>query len=115
MKMVDIKYFLIVLASAIFVSNAAQAGGAALDVTVTGLTPIESGAFIAYISATITGGPSCATQTTRIAADPNTAGGRAVIAVLMMSYATGKTFDFTGNGTCNVWGDTETVQWLNTH
>jgi hypothetical protein len=29
MKMVDIKYFLIVLASAIFVSNAAQAGGAA--------------------------------------------------------------------------------------
>ena len=115
MKMADIKYFLIVLASAIFVSNRAQAGGTAYGVTVTGLTPVESGAFIAYISTTIAGGPACATITTRIAADPNTAGGRAVIAVLMMAYPTGKTFDFTGNGSCNVWGDTETVQWLNTH
>lgn len=114
MKMVGIKNFLIGLASAILISNAAQAGEAN-GVTVVGLTPVESGAFIAYISATVVGGPSCATQTTRIAADSNTGGGRAVIAALMISYTTGKTFDFTGDGTCSVWGDTETVKWLNTH
>lgn len=56
--------------------------------------------------------PSCATVPGRWAIDGSTAGGQQSIAVVMSAQAQGKQIIVQGNGTCSVWGDTETASYI---
>lgn len=55
--------------------------------------------------------PSCATID-RWAFDSSTAGGQSLLATLLTAYATGRQISVLGTGTCSIWGDTETVAYI---
>lgn len=73
-------------------------------------------AFFVYLSVVIGGTPpACATQNTRFVVDLSTPAGQATMAAILAAHLTGQTLDITGRGVCDVWGDTETIAWMNVH
>jgi hypothetical protein len=67
-----------------------------------------------YDGGSRTGAPACATVNERFAVDGTTAGGKIQVAGLLTAYTGGKTVHLWGNGTCTAYGDTETINYLNT-
>jgi len=112
------------LAAAVFVSamlpgsQAAFAAGQVSNVSVssTSVTQAAVGttsAFFVYLSVVIGGTPpACATQNTRFVVDLSTPAGQATMAAITAAQLAGRTIDITGRGLCEIWGDTETIAWL---
>jgi hypothetical protein len=71
-----------------------------------------TGQFFVSVSLPITGGPACATQTMRFVIDPTTDVGKAQIEVIMAAKRNGSAISILGSGFCKLWGDTETVLWV---
>lgn len=65
-----------------------------------------------YFNGSTSGGPGCATQTTRMQIQPTDAVGRSILALAMHAHALGKRVNASGKGTCNVWKDTEDMNVL---
>ena len=60
-----------------------------------------------------TGAPACAaTQPSRFVFTAAIAGGQALLSALQTAFARGKNVYVIGTGDCGVWGDTESVQYL---
>ena len=59
----------------------------------------------------IAGAPACATQQ-GFAIDTTTAAGKTQLAAVLTAYALGKQITVIGTGACNIWGDRETVNYL---
>ena len=73
----------------------------------------STGAVVFHTSIVRIDVPSCAaSQPTRWAIDPNTAVGKIQLAGLLTAHATGKKVEVGGTNTCNIWGDTESVNYL---
>lgn len=68
------------------------------------------GSVFVYVSKPITGGPVCATQTTRFVINAATNVGKAAIAAVINAHNSGKLINIGGNNTCNLWADTESIQ-----
>lgn len=75
---------------------------------------MNNGVVIAYITGTRTGAPTCATITNRFAVDATTPAGKVLLAGLLASHATKTPVRIVGTGTCTAWGDTETINYMNT-
>lgn len=74
-----------------------------------------NGAVLFSTTGTINGArPSCQGPglTQRYAIDASTVAGQAMVAILMTAKAQGKRIDISGMGSCTIWGDTETVQFI---
>ncbi len=56
--------------------------------------------------------PACHTMTGRWAFDASTPAGQAKLSALMTAYAMKKKVKVLGLSTCNVWGDTETMNYI---
>jgi hypothetical protein len=112
------------LAAAVFVltilpgSQAAFAAGVLSNVSIssTSVTQAAVGttsAFFVYLSVVIGGTPpACATQNTRFVVDLSTPAGQATMAAITAAQLAGETIIISGRGTCEIWGDTETIAWL---
>jgi hypothetical protein len=75
----------------------------------------QNGVVLVVTSGTRVGLPACATtQPNRFAIDVNTAGGRAQAAGLMMAYTAGKNVVIQGTGACNVYSDSESIDYFYT-
>lgn len=70
------------------------------------------GQFLFTVTGTSGGRPACATQANRWAIDVTTAAGQALMASVLSAFALGKTITVTGQNTCAVWPDTETVNYV---
>jgi len=55
--------------------------------------------------------PACAT-TGRWAVDVTTPAGQAMWSTVLTAYSQNRAVTVGGTGQCNVWGDSETVQWV---
>ena len=71
-----------------------------------------TGQFFVSVSLPITGSPACATQAMRFVIDPTTDVGKAQIEVIMAAKRDGRPVSILGSGFCKLWGDTETVFWV---
>jgi hypothetical protein len=104
-----IKMVLVVLAL-VFSASASASGGTQTSVTVKALQEGSASAttpfFVQFTSANSTPA-SCATSTSQFAVDPTTQAGQALINLISMIYALGKTATFTGLGTCAISSGTE--------
>lgn len=88
------------------IANAGTVNGA----TVTGVMG-EQGAFFVFVNLPISGQPACATIQ-RFATDPNSSSGKAIIATILSAWSAGRHLNISGNNSCNVWGDTESIDYL---
>ena len=73
---------------------------------------MSNGKAIIYTTGSRSSPPACATQVPRFAIDATTPTGKAQLATLLTAFASGKTVEFSGTGTCGNWGDTESVDYL---
>lgn len=67
------------------------------------------GVFFVITTGARTTPPACATASNRWAVDATTSGNQAMIAQILSAQAQGLAIVVHGTGTCNVWGDSETV------
>jgi hypothetical protein len=66
-----------------------------------------------FYNGVIDGRPSCNNGAWAVdLIGPNAAAGKAIYATILMAYSTGKTVFVQGKGTCDVWGDRETVEYV---
>jgi hypothetical protein len=94
-------------------SRAGEVSGA----TITAVQASGIGVFV-YVNIAPTGVPSCGTQTTttyRFVVDPSTPYGMTVVATALSAHATASSVDIVGLGTCGVWSDTETINYIIEH
>jgi len=98
-------------AFSLFAANAAVAGnGSGKVVSLLG----NSSQLFGLTVGTINGRPACA-QSNEFAIDNRTPGGKAMIAIVLAAQAQGLTVSVVGTGTCDVWGDRESVSYLVAH
>jgi hypothetical protein len=101
-----------ILALAMFPRNALASGSA--TGVVNGLLVEGNGTSaqvaLAYVS-NYTGGPACAT-THAFTIDLTTNQGRAEFSVLLTARQTGATVQVAGQGTCNLWSNSEDVSYI---
>jgi hypothetical protein len=98
-------------------TSAARAQGTVTNVSIPNTiaeqqTTTSGQAFFVYLSATITGSPTCATQTTRFAIDPDTPGGKAQVAAILAAQIAGRTINAVGRGVCDIWPGTESLDYV---
>jgi hypothetical protein len=78
-----------------------------------------AGAFYVYVSVAPTGGTnSCASQTAaayRFVINPTASGSATIIATALAAHAAGQTIDIYGTGACDVWPDTDTINFIIAH
>jgi hypothetical protein len=96
----------------------ATTGYSATNATITQVLA-SAGAFYIYVSVAPTGGTnSCATQTVtayRFVINPTAPGTGTVIATALAAHSAGGTIDIYGTGACDVWPDTETINFIIAH
>lgn len=73
---------------------------------------MQTGALLVSTDAAQSGAPACATVASRWAIDGTTPAGKVQAAAVFSALAMGKKIAVWGTGTCSVWGDTETVNFL---
>lgn len=91
--------------------------GSVANATITEVTASINGFFI-YVTVAPTGVASCGTQTAssyRFAVSVATATGPSIIATALSAQATGAAVDIGGTGACDVWPDTETINFITKH
>ena len=96
----------------------AATGYAATNATITEVLASPAG-FYVYVSVAPTGGSdTCATQTVasyRFVINPTASGASVVIATALAAHAAGQTIDIYGTGACDVWPDTDTINFIIAH
>lgn len=100
----------VLLLSPLFCS--AGVAGAGNIVGPYGLFFMQTGALLVSTDAVQSGAPACATVVGRWAIDGTTPAGKLQAAAVIAALAMGKKIAIWGTGTCSVWGDTETVSFL---
>lgn len=85
--------------------------GTAASGSINTVLPHSGGAMIFNQTGTRAGRPACSTQD-RWAINGTTDGGKIIISTLLTAYAQGKQTSIQGTGTCTVWSDTETVDYI---
>jgi hypothetical protein len=91
---------------------AGNAGAGSSDWSlITGVLP-HTGGFFFNSSGTRSSAPSCATLTNRWVINTTTSQGQAMVAALLSAYMAHKRIMVVGTGNCDVWGDTETVNYF---
>ena len=98
---------------AIFYSSASFASSAN-NVTISLLHFLATGEVIFYTSTAHSGNvPACAASNqTRYVVSGTTAGGKVQLAGLLAAYISNKTVSIVGKDVCDVYADTESVQWF---
>lgn len=91
--------------------TAARAGAGASGFTTTVITNRQN-RFFFYHSGARTGRPACAVESTRWVVDLSTPAGQAMMAQVMTAISLNKSFSVSGAGTCDLWADTETVDYI---
>lgn len=93
-------------------ANASNTGGYG---QISGVFGTSSGAVLFSVSGPGRSGiPSCGTSNpTRWALDASTVAGQAQVAVFLSAWAAHKQVAVVGTGSCSIWGDTETVLYVN--
>lgn len=79
------------------------------------MTDTNASALFLYIDTAPSGVPACGSETIasrRFAISITTPEGRAMAANALLAFSSNRSLLVTGTGTCGVWGDTETIQWL---
>jgi len=96
------------------VASPALAGSAGPGVVtrITGVPASTPPTILFYTNGPRTSAPACATMTDRWVIDVSTPSGQAAAAIVISAQAQGKTIYVTGTGTCSIWTDTETVNFL---
>lgn len=84
-------------------------------VTITSVDVRNDGTFLVDISQPTTGAPSCATVTTRLSANANTAGGKAILQLAISAYLSGRPVNFDGTGTCSEFSNIESIARIFAH
>jgi hypothetical protein len=102
------------LTSCLLTPAAAQASGTSPSAIVTAIYVMygNGGQVIFYTSGAHSGQPACATQNTRWIFAGTTTAGQATLSLVMTAYATGKPITVYGTGACDMWPDTETVNYI---
>jgi hypothetical protein len=104
------RVFLLGVAFALMLGEAAQASSST-DGTVTSLTVVPGGIAIFHENGVRSARPACSTEA-RWAINVNTAEGQAKFAALVAAYSAGKPVWVYGTGQCDLWADTETVNYF---
>ncbi len=104
---------MVFLALVLSVANRANAGYANIG-TPNAFLSSEYGVQFFRTSGTRVGVPACVTpgQESRFVIDARTDAGKAMLSVLLTAVARGKRVTITGTGTCGIWGDTESVSFI---
>lgn len=77
-------------------------------------TTKDDGVFI-YFDRAVANNAGCGrNNSNRLAIKPSTPGGKSSLAVAMLAYTNNYSVNAWGDGTCNVWGDTESLNYLMT-
>jgi hypothetical protein len=97
---------------AIPVASSASQTSAAAPVTEIDIQINAGGQVIFYLSGTRSGMPACATTGNRWTFNGASAAGQAALSSIMTAYASGKQVMVYGTGVCDVWADTETVNYI---
>ncbi|MEA1676141.1 hypothetical protein [Nitrospirillum sp. BR 11163] len=71
-----------------------------------------SGIAFVYISSDTTSTPACSRYADRLAIDPSSDVGKAMLSVVLTAYSLNKKVNIAGTGSCNLWSDSETLQWI---
>jgi hypothetical protein len=101
----------------VLIGSPAQAGSVT-NTTVRMVAPESPNVFFVYVVAAPSGTPACGTETVsnyRYVVDVTTDAGKAMVATALTAYAMQSPVDVIGLGTCAVWGDTETIYYLQAH
>ena len=101
----------IALAALLLAGTAADASSAGTG-HITSLIALDNGGQIFYHDGSRTGTPDCASsQPTRWVIDGSTASGKVKVAHLLTAYTLQKPISIQGKASCQVWFDTETVDY----
>ncbi|WAC74965.1 hypothetical protein OU995_09835 [Roseateles sp. SL47] len=105
-----------ILSSLLFgvVLSTSSYAGTAGQVKIRNINFMSQGVVIFYVEGARNGAPACATEGSRFALDVTTPGGKAQLAGILTAYAMGKPVNVYGTSACNLWGDTETVDFFQT-
>ena len=107
------RLFLILFLFLIFTNAFA---GSATSGTLSTVHTFASGQVLVYTNGSRSDVPTCATiQPARFAINGNTAGGKVLAAAVLTAYSLGKRVTIIGNGTCDVYGDTESISYIYTN
>ena len=107
-------FSLIATAALLLGSAVAQAAGSVTNVTVVEIQAQPSGLFFIYFSSPPSGGPACAASGTGFIVDGSTKGGAPVVSLAEIAYTMGKTVNASGDGTCSIKSNWETIASINT-
>jgi hypothetical protein len=104
-----------VLVSSVAGFSNAFGGGFVSQAPITAVTAQDyggTGQFFVSVNQPVAGAPSCATQPMKFVINASTDAGRAQISTVLAAQSAGRLISILGTGTCDVWGDTETVFWV---
>lgn len=73
---------------------------------------MKNGAVLVTTTGSRSSAPACATVAGRFALDSTTPGGRSQLAGLIAAEAADRTVVIRGTGTCDVYGDSETIEYF---
>lgn len=107
--------FLSLIAGAIAFSSdsgMASVSGAPVMITEVHVMTQAGGQVIFNVSGVRSNMPACATAGNRWAFSDSNAGGQGTLSALLTAYAAGKLVTIYGTGVCDVWGDTESVDYI---
>jgi hypothetical protein len=98
-------------------SQTAVAGGIVSQATITNVQAVDvgngTGLFFIFVNKAIAGGPACAAGNTfKFVADPNTPGGKAILATALIARVNLTMVTVAGLGTCSIYSGTETAEYI---
>jgi hypothetical protein len=105
------KQWMVLLTATMFTAGGAQAGNAAAG-NLNNPYFMNNGVLLIPTDGTRSGVPACATESLRFAIDASTPAGKVQAAGILTAFSMGKKVVIWGTGGCTVWGDTETVNFL---
>jgi hypothetical protein len=93
-------------------ANAGSVSGTTIAFTIT-----NTQVMFIYVTTALSNSPACHTAAAgnRFVIPLGTPYSSAQIAAILSAQAGGRTIDINGNGACNVWGDTETMDDVTVH
>ena len=101
----------------VFVIRPAFAG-TVTGATISGVLASGTNGVFIYVNIPPSGYPSCATSTAsayRFVVNLAQPGGASIVATALSAHATGTEVDIVGTGACDVWSDTETINYILEH
>ena len=100
----------------IFLTFSNAFAGSATFGTLSTVHTFANGVVLVYTNGSRSEVPACATnQPARFAINGSTAGGKVLAAAIFANYSLGKQVTIIGSGTCDVYGDTESISYIYTN